>query len=70
MRESTNITAVDNPWHVRHCVQCGFISNRDYNSAQNMILRLEVELNGHALPDCFNRECGKIALRENLDEIE
>ena len=46
LRETTQIVPVDNPWHVRHCMNCGCIFNRDTNSAQNMILLLEGELNG------------------------
>ena len=65
LRETTQIVPVDNPWHVRHCMNCGCIFNRDTNSAQNMILLLEAELNGTPLPKCFNRENGHIEWREN-----
>ena len=67
MRETTQIVPVDNPWHVRHCMNCRCHLNRDFNSAPSMILLLEGELNGITLPDCFSRECGKIAWRENLE---
>jgi hypothetical protein len=62
---SANYSPIDNPWHVRRCMGCRSMFNRDENSAQNMCLRLRADLTGN-VPDCFNRKLGKLSFRDSI----
>jgi hypothetical protein len=60
-----NYQAIDNPWRLRICMECGLLDNRDAMASKHILNGVSSRLTGKPLSACFNREHGKLPYKQD-----